>query len=219
MKHRRIPKRRAAVAGAGIAALVAAGVTFQTANASEVTKTPAPETLSIAAAGKLASTLGKDLGADAAGTYYDAKTKLLVVNVLDETAAKTVQAAGAQARIVENSLAELTSARTTLKNDATIPGTSWATDPQTNKVVVTADSTVSKAELAKLTEVVEGLGSKAELQRTKGSSSPSSRAATRSPAPAGAARSASTWSRAASRTSSPPGTAPRRSPPGPRAEP
>ncbi|MFD3929050.1 S1 family peptidase [Streptomyces sp. NPDC058614] len=172
MKHRRIPKRRAAVAGAGIAALVAAGVTFQTANASEVTKTPAAETLSIAAAGKLASTLGKDLGADAAGTYYDAKTKLLVVNVLDETAAKTAQEAGAQARIVENSLAELTSAHATLKNDATIPGTSWATDPQTNKVVVTADSTVSKAELAKLTEVVEGLGSKAELQRTKGEFKP-----------------------------------------------
>jgi streptogrisin D len=172
LKHRRIPRRRAAIAGAGITALIAAGVTFQTANASETPQAPTPQTFSIAAAGKLASTLGKDLGADAAGTYYDAKARLLVVNVLDEAAAKSVQATGAQARIVEHSLAELTSARTTLQKDATIPGTSWATDPETNKVVVTADRTVSKAELAKLTEVVDGLGSKAELQRTKGEFKP-----------------------------------------------
>ncbi|MET9915389.1 S1 family peptidase, partial [Streptomyces sp. NPDC006476] len=55
MKHRRISKRRVAVAGAGIAALVAAGVTLQTANASEPSPRPAPETLSAVAAGKLAS--------------------------------------------------------------------------------------------------------------------------------------------------------------------
>ncbi|MEU0036726.1 S1 family peptidase [Streptomyces sp. NPDC006333] len=172
MKHRRIPARRAVMAGAGIAALVAAGATFQTANASETPQTPAPHTLSFAAAGKLASTLGEDLGADAAGTYYDAKSRHLVVNVLDETAAKAVTSAGARARVVENSLAELKSARTTLKSDATIPGTSWATDPQTNKVVVTADRTVSKAEWAKLAKVVDSLGSKAELQRTKGEFKP-----------------------------------------------
>ncbi|KMS73333.1 streptogrisin [Streptomyces viridochromogenes] len=172
MKHRRIPKRRAAVAGAGIAALVAAGVTLQTANASETPEASTPKTLSIGAAGKLASTLAKDLGGDAAGTYYDAQTKNLVVNVLDKAAADAVEAAGAKARIVENTLSELKSARTTLKQDATIPGTSWATDPTTNKVVVTADRTVSKAELAKLTEVVDGLGAKAELKRTKGEFKP-----------------------------------------------
>ncbi|GAB2885854.1 S1 family peptidase [Streptomyces deserti] len=172
MKHRRIPKRRAAVAGAGIAALVAVGVTFQSANASETPKASAPETLSVTAAGKLASTLAEDLGADAAGTYYDATAKALVVNVLDETAAQAVEEAGAKARLVENSLAELKSARTTLKEEATIPGTSWVTDPTTNKVVVTADRTVSKAEWAKLTEVVDGLGSTAELKRTKGEFKP-----------------------------------------------
>ncbi|GCB50623.1 hypothetical protein SNL152K_7968 [Streptomyces sp. NL15-2K] len=155
------------MAGAGIAALVAAGVTFQTANASETPESSAPKTLSALAAGKLASTLGQDLGADAAGTFYDAKTKSLVVNVLDEAAAKTVEAAGAQARLVQNSLAELKSARSTLKQDATIPGTSWVTDPTTNKVVVTADRTVSKAEWAKLTKVVKGLGGTAEVQRAK----------------------------------------------------
>ncbi|MET8248833.1 S1 family peptidase [Streptomyces sp. NPDC005202] len=172
MKHRRIPRRRAAVAGAGIAALVAAGVTFQSANASETPKTPVAQTLSSTAAGNLASRLVKDLGADAAGTYYDAKSRNLVVNVLDATTAKAAQQAGAKARVVENSLAELDSARTTLQQDATIPGTSWATDPVTNKVVVTADKTVSKAEWAKLGKVVDGLGNKAELKRSKGEFKP-----------------------------------------------
>jgi streptogrisin D len=172
LQHRRIPKRRAALAGAGIAALVAAGVTFQTANASEPSDTPALKTLSAIAAGKLASTLDRDLGADAAGTYYDAQAKSLVVNVVDEAAADVVEEAGAKARIVEHSLAELKSARTALKQDATIPGTAWVTDPTTNKVVVTADRTVSAAEWKKLTEVVDGLGSVAELQRTKGEFKP-----------------------------------------------
>ncbi|MEW1772281.1 S1 family peptidase [Streptomyces sp. NPDC086777] len=172
MKHRRIPGHRAALAGAGVAALVAAGVTFQSANASEPTRAPTPQTLSAPAAGKLASTLAADLGTDTAGTYYDAGARNLVVNVLDDTAARAVEAAGARARLVANSLAELDGARTTLKQDATIPGTSWATDPVGNRVVVTADRTVTGAELTKLTKVVDGLGGKAELRHSKGEYKP-----------------------------------------------
>ncbi|MFJ9630261.1 S1 family peptidase [Streptomyces sp. NPDC101175] len=168
MKHRRISGRRAAVAGAGIAALVVAGGALPSANAGEASKPAVLRALSAPAAGKLASTLGRDLGTGAAGTFYDAKTKSLVVNVLDRAAADTVEAAGARARIVEHSLAELAAARTTLKRDATIPGTSWATDPTTDKVVVTADRTVSGAEWTRLAEVVDGLGTKAELRRTNG---------------------------------------------------
>ncbi|MFJ3775056.1 S1 family peptidase [Streptomyces sp. NPDC090075] len=172
MKHRRIPRRRAAFAGAGIAALVAAGVTFQSANASEPAKAAVPQILSAPAAGKLASTLAADLGTDTAGTYYDAQAKNLVVNVLDDTAAQTVEAAGAKARLVANSLAELDGARTALKRDATIPGTSWATDPVSNKVVVTADKTVTGADLTKLAKVVDGLGEKVELRHSKGEFKP-----------------------------------------------
>ncbi|MFD6435588.1 S1 family peptidase [Streptomyces venezuelae] len=168
MKHRRIPKRRAAVAGAGIAALVAAGVTFQTANASENSPTPTPDTLSVAKAGKLASSLGEELGAEAAGTYYDAKAKTLVVNVLNESAADAVESAGGKARIVENSLAELKSARATLDDKAAVPGTSWAMDPATNKVVVTVDRTVKGAKLDKVDSIVKSLGGKAELKHSKG---------------------------------------------------
>ncbi|WP_042168715.1 S1 family peptidase [Streptomyces sp. NBRC 110035] len=158
--------------GAGVAALVAAGVTFQTANASESPEVSVPRPLSVAAAGNLASTLAEGLGADAAGAYYDAKSRSLVVNVLDEAAAGTVEEAGAGAGVVANSLAELKGARTTLKRDATIPGTSWVTDPTANKVVVTADRTVSGAQWARLTKVVAGLGDKAELQRTKSEFTP-----------------------------------------------
>ncbi|MGW7370030.1 S1 family peptidase [Streptomyces sp. NPDC054841] len=172
MNHRRIPKRRAAMAGGAVAALVAAGITFQTANASEEKPSFTVKTLSATAAGNLASTLGQDLGGDAAGAYYDTKAKALVMNVVDEAAADAVRKAGGKARIVENSLAELKSARQTLTDRATIPGTSWATDPVTNKVVVTADRTVEGADWAKLQGVVKGLGSKAELKKTAGEFKP-----------------------------------------------
>ncbi|MFI2373217.1 S1 family peptidase [Streptomyces sp. NPDC018833] len=172
MKHRRIPRRRIAVAGGAVVALVAAGVTFQSANASDSTEQFTVKSLSAPAAGTLALSLTADLGADGAGAYYDADTKALVVNVVSEDAAQTVREAGGKARIVENTLAELTGARQTLADRASIPGTSWATDPVTNKLVVTADRTVKGAELAKLQDVVKGLGAKAELKRSGGEFKP-----------------------------------------------
>ncbi|ORT60110.1 S1 family peptidase [Streptomyces sp. CB03238] len=172
MNHRRIPKRRAAIAGGAAVALLGAGVTFQTANASEEAPRFTVKSLSAPAAGTLAATLDKALGGDAAGAYYDAKSKALVVNVVDEAAAESVREAGGRARLVQHTLAELTGARQTLKSRATIPGTSWAVDPVTNKVVVTADRTVKGASLDRLTEVVKGLGSKAELKRTEGEFKP-----------------------------------------------
>jgi streptogrisin D len=146
---------------------VAAESTLQTANASTETPTAEPAALTVARAGKLASSLTSDLGAMAAGAYYDAKNKNLVVNVLDDASARTVKSAGAKAKIVENSLTELNSAQHTLKARST-PGTSWVIDPTSNKVVVTADRTVKGAKLARAAELVKGLGGKAELKRTKG---------------------------------------------------
>ncbi|MER6997312.1 S1 family peptidase [Streptomyces sp. NPDC000410] len=172
MKHRRISKKRAAMATGAVVALIGAGVTFQTANASEESAKVTVKVLDATAAGNLASTLSQDLGGDTAGAYYDAKAKALVVNVVDEDAARTVREAGGKARIVQNTLAELTSARQTLTDRATIPGTSWATDPVTNKLIVTADRTVKGAQLAKLQGVVEGLGEKAELRKSAGEFKP-----------------------------------------------
>ncbi|MFD4236718.1 alpha-lytic protease prodomain-containing protein [Streptomyces sp. NPDC058542] len=172
LKHRRISRKRATLAGSAVVALVAAGFTFQTANASDDVPAFAAKTLSADAAGKLATALDRDLGADAAGSYYDTTAKSLVVNVVDEAGAEQVRQAGGKARIVENSLAELKSARGTLTDKATIPGTSWAVDPVSNKVLVTADSTVDGAAWKKLSAVVEGLGGKAELNKTAGEFTP-----------------------------------------------
>ncbi|MFD9423457.1 MULTISPECIES: S1 family peptidase [unclassified Streptomyces] len=172
MKHRRISRKRAMVTGSAVVALVAAGMTFQTANASDDVPQFSARTLTANAAGKLATTLDKDLGGDTAGAYYDAGAKSLVVNVVDEAAAERVRQAGAEARVVQNSLAELKSARATLTDRAAVPGTSWAVDPVSNKVVVTADRTVDGAAWDKVSAVVDGLGSKAELKRTAGEFKP-----------------------------------------------
>ncbi|WP_285568335.1 S1 family peptidase [Streptomyces sp. RTGN2] len=172
MKHRRMSRKRAVLAGSAVVALVTAGVTFQSANASDDIPQFTARTLNAAAAGKLATGLGKDLGTDAAGAYYDASSKNLVMNVVDEAAAEQVRQAGGRARVVQNSLAELKSARQTLTGKATIPGTSWAVDPVSNKVVVTADRTVRGDAWQKLSSVVEGLGGKAELKRSAGEFKP-----------------------------------------------
>lgn len=173
MTHRRITGRRAAIAGTGVAALLAGGFTLQTANATEATPTAAPHTLTAPKAEKLASQLAGHLGKSAAGTYYDAKTKHLVVNVTGDEAAQTARAAGAKARVVQNTTAELKSARSAVARQTTaIPGTAWGVDPVSNKVVVTADRTVEGAQLSKLTAAVEKLGGKATLKQSKGEFKP-----------------------------------------------
>ncbi|MFE7118613.1 S1 family peptidase, partial [Streptomyces sp. NPDC057654] len=78
-----MPKRRVALAGAGVAVLAAASLTLQSANAAPA---PTPDSLSVTSAGKLASKLSAGLKGDAAGSYYDAKAKKLVVNVLSQAA-------------------------------------------------------------------------------------------------------------------------------------
>ncbi|MER5970004.1 S1 family peptidase [Streptomyces sp. NPDC002055] len=167
MKHRRITKRRTAIAGAAAAAVVGAAFTLQSATA-----TPAPpraaDLLSAPAAAKLASSVTSDLRGDTAGAYYDTEARKLVVNVVDKAAADKVREKGAVAKVVQHTLAELKEARTTLSDKATIPGTSWSVDPRKNKIVVTADRTVKGGKLRKLDTVLDSLGSKVALQRTSG---------------------------------------------------
>ncbi|MES4906923.1 MULTISPECIES: S1 family peptidase [unclassified Streptomyces] len=166
MKHRRISRRRVAVAGAAAVALTAGVLSLQTAGAAPAP--PPPPTLSAAEAGQTAAALIADLKDGAAGAYYDAEARKLVVNVLDRAAADQVREAGAEARVVKYSLAQLGAARAVLKDKATIPGTSWSVDPRTDKVVVTADSTVGGARLDRLNKVADGLGDKVEVRRSAG---------------------------------------------------
>ncbi|MEU1627777.1 S1 family peptidase [Streptomyces sp. NPDC020096] len=158
-----MPARRAALFGAAVAALMAATLAPQHASASP---TRAPSPVSAAQAAHLASALSAKLRGAAAGSYYDAEAKRLVVNVLDNGAANTVRGAGAEPKLVRNSQARLDADREALNTRAAIPGTAWVEDPRVNQVVVTADRTVSHANLAKLTEIARSLGAGVAVRRT-----------------------------------------------------
>ncbi|MDQ0383810.1 S1 family peptidase [Streptomyces mutabilis] len=166
MSHKRIPKRRAAIAAGGVVALGAAAVLLPNANASQDGESfgdtaAAPRTLKAADASDLASQLAGLLGDAFAGSYYDADEQQLVVNVVPGDNNQVIveaKKAGADVREVDNSMSELRTGARTLKSEATIPGTSWAIDPRTNKILVTADSTVTGADWDRLESTVEGLG-------------------------------------------------------------
>jgi streptogrisin D len=57
---------------------------------------------------------------------------------------------------------------TTLGREASIPGTAWATDPTTNQVLLTVDSTVTGARLSKVQHVAARLGGTVRLQHVVG---------------------------------------------------
>ncbi|MEV4740126.1 S1 family peptidase [Streptomyces sp. NPDC049555] len=164
MTPSRIPARRTTLAVAATVALATASLTLQQARAAA----PGPQALTAARATGLAQRLGTELAAGTAGSYYDARTRTLVVNVLDATTAQQVRAAGAQPRTVTHSAAELAAARVLLNHRAAVPGTAWSADPRSNKVVVTVDSTVTGDRLARVQKAVADLGDRATLRHTTG---------------------------------------------------
>jgi streptogrisin D len=159
--------------------VVAAAVLLPHANASQSgsgseSKAEA-RTLSAAAAQDLVSQLGPELGDAYAGAYYDAQKQQVVVNVSGDSDNVIVQVneAGAVARPVENSLSELKSAADTLAREATVPGTAWAVDPRTNRLLVTADRTVTGDGWNQLESAVTSLGDgMARIQKTAGEFKP-----------------------------------------------
>jgi streptogrisin D len=62
--------------------------------------------------------------------------------------------------------ASVSDAREELSDKASIPGTSWAVDPDSKKLVVTADKTVKGDDLDKLKDVVDDLGKNVELEKS-----------------------------------------------------
>ncbi|MDQ0766304.1 S1 family peptidase [Streptomyces canus] len=167
MSHKRIPKRKAAFAAGTVVALGAAAILLPNANASQDGSSNdaaavAPKTLKATDASDLASQLEQLLGDAFAGSYYDSDSQQLVVNVISgDNNNVVVQAkkAGAKVREVDNSLTELAAGAKTLKEEATIPGTAWAVDPRTNKILVTADSTVTGDKWNTVESTVKSLGS------------------------------------------------------------
>ncbi|MDX3361223.1 MULTISPECIES: S1 family peptidase [Streptomyces] len=172
MSHKRIPKRKAAIAVGGVAALGAAAFLLPNANASQTDSDDStPRTFKAADVPGLSAQLRARLGDTFAGSYYDAAGRRIVVNVVgdDESAMNAVKEAGAVPHQVRNSTGALETAARTLRTDAAIPGTAWSVDPRTNEIRVTADSTVTGAGWDRLESTVEGLGSgMATLKKSEG---------------------------------------------------
>jgi streptogrisin D len=117
---------------------------------------------------KLAATLEERLGDRSAGSYVDTATGKLTVTVTDGSAAQSVRAAGAIARTVARSRADLRRATEELDRSARIAGTAWAVDPASNQVLISADESVKGAELAKLKSVAAKLGSAVRIEPVNG---------------------------------------------------
>jgi streptogrisin D len=117
---------------------------------------------------KLAATLEERLGDRSAGSYVDPATGKLTVTVTDSSAAQTVRAAGATARTVVRSRADLRRATDELDRSARIPGTAWGVDPASNQVVISTDESVKGADLAKLKSVAAKLGAAVRIEPVNG---------------------------------------------------
>lgn len=92
-----------------------------------------------------------------------------VVAVTDAEAADEVGRAGARAEVVRHSMHRLRSATDALSGAPRVPGTAWAVDYSSNRIVVHADSTVSAADWSRMSGVAEEIGSFVHMQRTRGS--------------------------------------------------
>jgi streptogrisin D len=116
----------------------------------------------------VATKLAKQLGSRSAGSYLDHSTNKLVVTVTSASDAKAVQAAGAVAKTVPLSGFRLQQATATLERTAKVPGTAWGTDPATDQVVLSVDSSVTGATLVQVTSAAEQLGSAVRIEYVPG---------------------------------------------------
>jgi streptogrisin D len=117
---------------------------------------------------RAATGVERQLGSDAAGTYYDKRTGTMVVNVTDRGDFRSVRAAGARPRLVDFDTDQLTRVTDVLTTRASIPGTAWVIDPRGNEVEVTADSSLTRAEMARLRAVISRFPARTDLDRTPG---------------------------------------------------
>ncbi len=114
----------------------------------------------------------RDLGAEAAGVWYDADRNRMVVNVTSQEAARRVASGSVGTRVVEHSSADLAAVTSTLTEQVSTPGTAWATDAEANQVVVTLDSTVSDRAAARIDRLMSAYGDAARVERVGGSLEP-----------------------------------------------
>lgn len=119
-----------------------------------------------AAQPRLAHRLVAELGDRSVGSYLDSGR--VIVTVTDAAAASTVRAAGLTPRLVSRGGALLRRVTSALDSSARIPGTAWAVNPVTDRVEVSADSTVTGATLSRLTAVTSRYGGAVRVTHTAG---------------------------------------------------
>src|ERR1700709_701028 len=106
------------------------------------------------------------LGADSGGFFLDHGR--VVVNVLNDTAAQKVEAAGLTAKKVKNSFAALTTTKNTLDGLSAVPHTAGGTDTRTNQVVVKIYSAATPATADKVTAAAGQLGESVRVEHKTG---------------------------------------------------
>jgi streptogrisin D len=113
--------------------------------------------------------LAGELGPDrTGGVYFDQKTERMVVTVTDAAAASRVVAAGGVAKRVIYSTATLKAVTSALNKAVEMPGTSWGTDIDGNRINFIADSRVTALQLAKLKRTIQPYGGAVRLSRIAG---------------------------------------------------
>lgn len=106
-------------------------------------------------------------GVASPGSYLN-EAGALVVTVTDDASARAVRQAGAIPQLVKHSAAQLAATTAKLADTVSMPGTAWAVDPVSNKVVVSADSSVTDAKLAQLKAILGLLGDTVQLELVSG---------------------------------------------------
>ncbi|HEU4426080.1 MAG TPA: S1 family peptidase [Pilimelia sp.] len=157
MRLTRSPTRRAAATVAAAGLLASMLLTPSPAHAAPASLDP-----------NGAIALSEQLGARSAGAYLDRASGKTVITVTDAAAAETVRAAGAVPKVVTRSSIALERVTADLNNTARISGTAWSVDPTTNQVVLSMDSTVTGAKLARLQAAAARLGDAVRLERMPG---------------------------------------------------
>lgn len=125
-------------------------------------------------AARLARQAARDLGARAAGAWYDRRTNRMVVNVTRAAAAREVRAArgATAARVVRHSAAELASVTQLLRSRVRATGTAWALDHASNKVVVSLDQGVSARTERRVERLTARFGNAVRVREVAGRIAP-----------------------------------------------
>ncbi|MFB7506628.1 alpha-lytic protease prodomain-containing protein, partial [Streptomyces broussonetiae] len=170
MRHarRRIVRRVTRLAAVGGLLLGGAMVT----QAAMASQPPGPATRALSSASGAEDTgaaLVARLGtARTAGNWIGADGRA-VVAVTDDAAARAVRGAGAEPRVVAHSMDALKSATATLRSAPRVAGTAWAVDYRTNRVLVSADRTVSRGDWSRMSRLAAKIGDFVRMERAQGS--------------------------------------------------